>query len=83
MIFNSLADPIRRDILKRVAKRELSINEIAHTYSLTLAAISKHVQVLEKAELVHKRREGNFLFVAASPPALKEAAKYLEKYKAL
>ena len=69
--------------MRRVSKRELSINEVAHAYKLTLAAISKHIQVLEKAKLVEKHRKGTFQYIAASPPALKQAAKYLERYKEL
>lgn len=84
-IFSSLADPTRRDILYRVMRKELSINEVARAYKrhMTLAAVSKHVQVLESAQLVHKRRVGKQMFVAPSPPALKDAAKYLEHYKEL
>jgi DNA-binding transcriptional ArsR family regulator len=49
-IFFSLADPTRRDILKRVSAKDLSISEIADPYHLTFAAISKHIKVLEKAK---------------------------------
>jgi DNA-binding transcriptional ArsR family regulator len=82
-IFYSLADPTRRDILKRVAKKELSVGEVAEPYKLTFAAVSKHLQVLEKAYLIHKRREGTFKYIALSPPAVEKAAKYLEQYQKL
>jgi DNA-binding transcriptional ArsR family regulator len=82
-IFYSLADPTRRDILKRVARKEMSVNEVAEPYHLTLAAVSKHLQVLEKAHLIEKRREGNHQFVALSPPAVEVASKYLEQYQKL
>ena len=82
-IFGSLADPTRRDILKRVAKIELSVNEIAQPYGLTLAAISKHLRVLEKAKLIRKRRHGKQQFVQLSPVAFKNAANYLEYYRSL
>ncbi len=82
-IFRSLADPTRRDILRRVAKKELSINEVAHLYErqMSLAAVSKHIKVLEQAKLVKKHRKGKQHFIALSPPALKEASHYLERYK--
>ncbi len=80
-IFYSLADPTRRDILKRVTKKELSINEVAQSYDMSLAAVSKHIQVLEKAQLVQKHRKGTYQFIALSPPALKEASKYLKQYQ--
>jgi DNA-binding transcriptional ArsR family regulator len=80
-IFASLADPTRRDILKRVCRKELSVGDIAKPYDLTLQAISKHLQVLEKAKLVRKRKRGREQFVALSPAALKEADVYLKKYR--
>lgn len=80
-IFGSLADATRRDILKRVANRELSVGEIAEPYGLTLAAISKHLRVLEGANLINKRRQGKQQFVSLSPAALKDANEYLEFYQ--
>ena len=82
-VFSSLADPTRRDILARVAKKELSVNEIAQPYDLTLAAISKHLKVLEQARLINKRREGRQHFISISPPALHDADRYLDRYRAL
>ena len=80
-VFGSLADPTRRDILKRVSRKELSVSDIAKPYDLTLQAISKHLRVLERARLVRKRRRGRELFVTLSPAALKDAGAYLEKYR--
>jgi len=82
-IFGSLADPTRRDILRRVAQTELSIGDIAKPYNLTLAAISKHLRVLETAQLITKHRRGKQQFVQASPEALHEANKYLQNYQKL
>lgn len=80
-VFGSLADPTRRDILKRVSNNELSVSEIALPYELSLAAVSKHLKILERAKLIVKRRKGKQLFVQLSPAALKEAEEYLEFYK--
>jgi DNA-binding transcriptional ArsR family regulator len=83
LVFQSLADPTRRDILKRVAKKRLSIQEIAHAYQkyMSLAAVSKHVQVLERSKLVNKKRAGKRYFVEASPPHLGHALDYLRQYE--
>jgi DNA-binding transcriptional ArsR family regulator len=80
-IFGSLADPTRRDILTRVAHAELSISEIAHNYDVSFAAISKHLNVLEKAKLIVKRREGKNHMVTLAPGALMSADEYLEQYR--
>lgn len=82
-IFGSLADPTRRDILKRVAKRELSVSEVARPYDLTLAAVSKHLKILERAKLIIKRRRGKQQLVQLSPTAFKDAANYLKHYEVL
>ena len=80
-VFGALADPTRRDILRRVAGNQLSISQIAKEYNLTFAAVSKHLMVLEKAKLIIKRRVGRRQFVRAHPTGLKDAAEYLDWYK--
>jgi len=80
-IFHSLADPIRRDILRRVMECELSVSELVEKYSVSFAAISKHLKVLEKAQLIQKRKEGKKYMVALAPGALEEADRYLEQYR--
>ncbi|MEK7673210.1 MAG: metalloregulator ArsR/SmtB family transcription factor [Patescibacteria group bacterium] len=83
-IFGSLADPTRRDILKRLMKKEeMSVTEVAKPYKMTFAAISKHLQILEKAKLVIKQRFGKQQVVQLSPTTLKEANDYLGTYKKL
>jgi DNA-binding transcriptional ArsR family regulator len=82
-IFGSLADPTRRDILTRVARRDLSVGEIAKSYDLTFAAISKHLKVLERAQLIIKRRRGKEQIVTLAPDALAKADEYLEQYRQL
>jgi DNA-binding transcriptional ArsR family regulator len=82
-IFSSLADATRRDMIRRVARKEHSIGELAVHYKLTFAAISKHLKVLEKAKLVMKKRRGREQIVSVSPVGLSEADRYLEQYRKL
>ncbi|MCA9327784.1 winged helix-turn-helix transcriptional regulator [Candidatus Saccharibacteria bacterium] len=82
-IFASLADPTRRDILARVARAEYSISELAANYRMSLAAISKHLMVMERARLVSKRKEGKQHIVSLAPDALKTADEYLEQYRCM
>lgn len=83
LVFLSLADPTRRDILRRVASEELSVSEISDAYKLTFAAISKHLKVLENAKLVTKRRRGREQMVRIAPKTVEKAVGYLEEYKKL
>lgn len=82
-IFGSLADPTRRDILRRVSKGELSVSEVALPYHQSLASISKHLGVLEQAHLINKHRRGRQQFVTLSPAAFQGAAEYLHKYESI
>ncbi|HUD11245.1 MAG TPA: metalloregulator ArsR/SmtB family transcription factor [Candidatus Saccharimonadia bacterium] len=82
-VFGSLAHPTRRDILSRLALGELTIGEIAKPYSLTFAAVSKHLMVLEKARLVIKRRKGKEQIARLSPRTLADAEAYFAQYQKL
>lgn len=82
-LFASLGDPTRRDILDRVAHAELSVSEIALPYDMSLAAVSKHLKILEKAKLIVKRRRGKEQLVSMNAQALADANKYIEQYKEL
>jgi DNA-binding transcriptional ArsR family regulator len=82
-VFHSLADPTRRDILRRLAPHEQTVGELADHYDLTFAAISKHLQVLERAKLVRKRRRGREQRVELSPIGLSKADKYMKQYRKL
>jgi len=82
-IFHSLADPTRRDLLRRLRPREQTIGELADHYHLTFAAISKHLQVLERAKLIRKHRSGREQRVELFPLGLAYADHYLEQYREL
>ena len=53
-IFRALADATRRDILRRTVTSEQSVSALAADYAMSFAAVQKHVDVLERAELVSK-----------------------------
>lgn len=82
-IFGSLADATRRDILQRVVDTELTVSEVAAPYDISLAAVSKHLKILEHAQLIMKRRRGKEQLVTAQPLAVKTATEYLKDYEAL
>lgn len=81
LLFGSLADATRRDILKRVAKSEQSIRELAGHYHMTFAGIAKHIAVLEKATLIEKRRKGRQQIISANPKAIALSQSHLKKYQ--
>ncbi|HUD07157.1 MAG TPA: metalloregulator ArsR/SmtB family transcription factor [Candidatus Saccharimonadales bacterium] len=83
LVLNSLANSTRRDILQRLSGRGQTVGEIAEHYKMSFAAVSKHLQILEKAKLISKRRSGRKQFVTAEPAALKSVRDYLDQYEKL
>jgi len=81
LVFHSLADATRRDILRRLSRAEETIGALAMPYKMSLAAIAKHVGVLEKAGLVIKERAGKEKVVRLVPATLKAAENHLSEYE--
>jgi len=82
-LFSSLADPVRRDILRRLINAQYTISQIAASYDISFAAVAKHLNVLEKAKLIVKNRRGKEQVVSIAPQALQDASYYLKQYEAL
>jgi DNA-binding transcriptional ArsR family regulator len=82
-LFGSLADPIRRDILRRLINAQYTVSQIASEYDISFAAVAKHLQVLQKARIIVKQRRGKEQVVSISPEALKDASYYLKQYESL
>jgi DNA-binding transcriptional ArsR family regulator len=79
LLFGALADPTRRDIFCRAGEGRLSVSALAREYPISLAAVQKHVAVLERAELVSRRRVGRESIVRAEPAALRRAHAALDR----
>jgi DNA-binding transcriptional ArsR family regulator len=77
--FHALADPTRRDILARTLEREHSVSELAAPYPMSLAAVQKHVAVLEAAGLVTKRARHRHRYVRGNPEAIRSVARALHE----
>ena len=80
-IFSALADPTRRAILRALAQRPATINEIARPFPVSLNAVSKHVMVLERAGLLHREIKGREHHCWIEPRPLRDADKWLDHYR--
>ncbi len=80
-IFHALSDPTRRSILRDLGGREKTVGQIAQPYRMSLAAISKHLKVLEMARLIDRRKEGSHQFVRLNPETLKTANEWISYYE--
>jgi DNA-binding transcriptional ArsR family regulator len=79
--FAALADPTRRAILARLALGETSVTELAEPFDMSLPAISKHLKVLERANLIVRSREAQWRPCRIEPTALREVDDWLERYR--
>ena len=78
-LFRALADPTRRDILRRCGDGEPSVSRLAQTYPMSFAAVQKHVAVLERAGLVTKERRGREQLVRTDADAVGRARQALDE----
>jgi DNA-binding transcriptional ArsR family regulator len=79
--FGALADPTRRRILAQLAKGEECVTHLARPHSISLAAVSKHLIVLEKAGLVTRRRDGRVHSLTLEAKPMQEAQAWLDRYR--
>lgn len=82
-IFRALADATRRDIMRRVIEQEQSVSSLAERYSMSFAAVQKHVAVLDRAALVSKSRRGREQIVRAEIHTVERTRRLLDDYEAL
>ena len=82
--FAALADPTRRALLARLSQGETSVSDLAKPFlkSMTLPAITKHLQVLERAGLVSKTREAQWRPCKLNGTPLKDVVDWMEPYRA-
>jgi DNA-binding transcriptional ArsR family regulator len=78
-LFHALADPTRRDILRRCIGGEPSVSRLAAGYPMSFAAVQKHVAVLERAGLVIKERRGREQLVHTDGDAVARARRVLDE----
>jgi DNA-binding transcriptional ArsR family regulator len=82
-LFHALADPTRRDILRRCAADEPSVSRLARAYPMSFAAVQKHVAVLERAGLITKERRGREQLVRTDAGAVAGARQALDDLEAI
>ena len=79
--FGALADPTRRRILAQLARGDECVTSLARPYAMSLAAVSKHLIVLEKAGLVKRRRNGRVHSLALEARPMREARQWIDRYR--
>ena len=79
--FAALADPTRRAILKRLAKGEATVTELAKPFPVSQPAITKHLKVLERAGFITRGKEAQRRPARLRPEAIRDVADWAETYR--
>lgn len=78
----ALADPTRRAILARLSQGEARVTDVARPFPISLNAVSKHIRLLERAQLVVRRRAGRDHFLSFNPEPLADATRWMAEQQA-
>jgi DNA-binding transcriptional ArsR family regulator len=79
----ALSDPTRRAIPERLSKGEARVTELAQPFTMSLNAVSKHIRILERANLVRRRCVGREHYLSLNREPLDEAAAWIEAQRAI
>ena len=80
-VFAALADPIRRDMVARLAVADATVTELAQPYDVTLQAVSKHIGVLQDAGLVSRGRDAQRRPVHLEAEVFDLMTGWIERYR--
>ena len=80
-VFQAIADPTRREVLRLLAEKELPISEITSHFPISRTAIAKHLHILSEAELVSGRKIGREKIYRLQPEPLAELKQWLSFYE--
>jgi DNA-binding transcriptional ArsR family regulator len=81
--FSALGDPTRREIVQRLARGQVSVTNLATSRGVTVAAVLKHLSVLESAGLIRTEKVGRLRQCTLTPQPMQELAEWLNCYRTL
>jgi DNA-binding transcriptional ArsR family regulator len=80
LLFYALSDSTRRQILALIRAEPKTVTELAEPFKMSLAAVSKHIKILEKAKLLVRRKSGRIHECTLDPTVLKSADECIQFY---
>jgi DNA-binding transcriptional ArsR family regulator len=80
-VFQAIADPTRRKVMRLLADKELPISEICSHFTISRTAITKHLHILSEAELISGKKIGREKIYSLHPEPLKELREWLSYYE--
>jgi DNA-binding transcriptional ArsR family regulator len=79
-VFAALADPTRRAILSMLLEDDMAVTDVADPFEMSLAAISKHLQVLTAAGLISQEKRGRVKWCKLEPDALRSTSVWMQGF---
>jgi DNA-binding transcriptional ArsR family regulator len=81
LMFAALADPTRRSIVAQLTQGEATVNELAEPFAMSVQAVSRHIQVLERAGLISRGRHRQTRPCRLEPEALRNATDWIDRQR--
>src|SRR4051812_30036578 len=82
-IFQAIADPTRRAIIRLLVMQAMTPNALAERFDSSRQAVSKHIKVLQECGLVTKTQVGREIYYKIEAGSLREVADWLEPFRQL
>ena len=82
-VFQAIADPVRRDILNMLTRKQLNLNSIAENFDISRPAISQHIKILTECGLVVINQQGRERYCYLQPKKMSEVADWLQPFRKL
>ena len=79
-VFMALADPTRRAILTMLLEDDMAVTDVAEPFSISLAAISKHLTILAEARLISQEKRGRVKWCKLEPDAMRAASVWMQAF---
>ncbi|HZV12786.1 MAG TPA: metalloregulator ArsR/SmtB family transcription factor [Candidatus Kapabacteria bacterium] len=80
-VFSAISDPTRRAILEKLAAKECTVSELAEPFDMSLPAITKHLNILEHAGLLKRKKDGRIRHCRLIARPMKDAIAWMEEYR--
>jgi DNA-binding transcriptional ArsR family regulator len=80
-VLNAISHPTRRAIIQQLAQGPARFLEVAERFDTALNAVTKHLKLLERANLIERRKQGREVFISLRPEPLRQVAGWVHEYE--
>jgi len=80
-VLNAISHPARRAIIGQLAQGPARFSDVAARFDTALNAVTKHLKLLERANLIERRKEGREVFISFRAEPLRQVAGWVHEYE--